>query len=366
MNDWLDVALKAKPVDDDGFADRVIAVGRGQDRTRLILRAVITLLSLGAITAVVVGITLHTLERLGRIGGAGGWIERLGSPGVFGEWDDPQAREAAFVADWDRLAEQTFLVRRTQGPVDDRLEIFQARLRNDNSLSRACQQETRFAGCDTSFLVGMRHVDRLKIDAPDLWNVWTSVARAHLRQAATQDGATFATAVDDVSAFAAMLMARYQSTKMLVVIAEEVEAARAQGKDLGGAKAPMSIDDAKRLGQLWWEAGAFVGIDASPTTRQRIIDSDSVIACGARSDPTSMLGMSAEFTTDRQHRDQLHQLLGDPDGCRAPTLLPAREGFCDDPNGLACSAYMVLVKLPGIRDKMTSLLTPIPHSLVTP
>jgi hypothetical protein len=351
VNDWIDATLKARPVVDDGFADRVIAIGRAQDRTRFLLRLLVAVLALGMVAAAVGGLALHTIERL------------QGQQALFGTFATPAMREEAFVRDWQRLAGHPAL-RRTRGgeAADARLAPI-ARLLDDQVAGRPCRRSPIADDCDTAFLVGMRHFSHLDVLPGHVsTTTWGTIVRGHLARAAAVDGPTFAAAVDDAHAFVRLLLAhRGNAAGIIAGITHEIEKARASGQDTGGATPLFSTADADRLAELWWEAPVFLGAEASPATRELVADSPSVIACGARRDAPRTLDSAIAFATDDAHRSLLRRVADDADGCAAREPLPARHALCDNPDGALCTAYVTTLQLPGVRGLFVPLLSPPPR-----
>lgn len=351
MNDWLDATLKARPVVDDGFADRVIAIGRAQDRTRLLLRLLVAVLGLGMVAAAVAGFALHTIERL------------HGQDSWFGTWATPAMREEAFVRDWQRLAGHPALVRRADGDSADARLAPVARVIPELVAGRPCRRSPIADDCDTSFLIGMHRFARIEVLSPDVGTTtWGAIVRGHLARAAAVDGTAFAAAVDDAHAFARMLLAhRGNAAGIFAGITHEIEQARARGQDTGGATSLFSTADADRLAELWWEAPVFLGAEASPATRALVADSPSVIACGARRDPSRTLETAIAFADDDAHRALLRRVADDADGCAAREPLPVRSALCEHPDGAACAVYVATLQLPGVRGLLLPLLSPPPR-----
>jgi len=351
MNDWLDATLKARPVDDDGFADRVIAIGRAQDRTRLLLRLLLGVLALGVVAAAVGGFALHTIERV------------AGTDRLFGTFATPAMREEAFVRDWQRLAGHPALQRSHGGEAADARLAPIARRLDDQVAGRPCRRSPLADDCDTAFLIGMAHFSHIEVlPAHVSTTTWGTIVRGHLARAAAVDGATFAAAVDDAHAFARMLLAhRGNAAGLFAGITHEIEQARASGRDTGGAAPLFSTADADRLAELWWEGPVFLGAEASPATRALVADSPSVIACGARRDAPRTLETAIAFATDDAHRALLQRVADDADGCAAREPLPVKTALCETPDGAACAIYVATLQLPGVRGLFLPLLSPPPR-----
>ncbi len=351
MNDWLDDTIKNRAVVDDGFADRVIAIGRAQDRTRLLLRLLLGVLALGVVAAAIGGFALHTVERI------------AGTDRLFATFATASMREEAFVRDWQRLAARPALARHADGDTADARLAPIARRLNDNVTGRPCRRSPIGDDCDTGFLVGMRQFARIEVLPPDVSNMtWGSIVRGHLARAAATDGATFAAAVEDAHAFARMLLAHRASGALLYgVVFDEIAQARARGQDTGGATPLFTAAEADRLAELWWEGSAFLGVDASPAARALVADSPSVIACGARRDPYRTIESAIAFADNDAHRALLRRVADDSDGCVARQPMSVREGLCENPAGSLCRVYIATLQLPGVRGLFTPLLSPPPR-----
>ncbi len=376
MNDWIDSTLRARPVDDDGFADRVITIGQAHDRTRRLLRGVVAL----ALASALVAAGARVIEEVERF-----TYEALG----YGEswqvrkdlWKQGAAREEAFVRDWRRLAERPEWRRVADGPAADAqlaplavnwAAYFKANA--DVSLdedivelltaakwARQCDADPSLLWCDTSALVGLHRFARLE-QAPNF--PVGMFLRRHLRRAARVDGATFSAAVTDVHAFLRFNMAHAPGW-LFDDVRQEIEAARKAGLDTGGAQALLSVEDARRFTELWVESDVFMGVQAQPSTRAMIADSQSLVACGARNDLTGGLDLAIALADDPALVAVLRRVGDDSDGC-APRQRWTRGRTCDGAvagiEKTACDAFGSVLFLPGIRQLLLPLLSPPPWS----
>lgn len=336
MNDWLDATLKARLVVDDGFADRVIAINRAQERTRLLLRLVLGLLTCGAMAGFLGVLTAQTYEVFGRKN----LLDMLATPAIA---------EEDFVRDWQRLAEHPALQRHASGQGVD------LDLSNFGSRGHPCSRRPIAEDCDTGFLVGMRRFTLLKEPEFSAGSLYRGV-KLHLRRAATVDGASFAAAVDDARALARLLLHNTPYSSLLFVgVNEEIERARERGQDTGGARTLFSEKDTLRLAELWEQALALDAVGASPTTRAMIAESKSVIACGARMGAHRGSAFLMTFAEDDAHRAALRLLAEDLDGCIGIAGVE-QPGLCKGIQSDWCNAYRSTIELPGIRRVFGALI----------
>jgi hypothetical protein len=337
MNDWLDATLKARPVVDDGFADRVIAIGRAQDRTRLMLRLLVAVLALGMVAAAVGGVALHTWEVFGQK-----------NPGEL--LATPPLAEDAFMRDWQRLAEHPALRRNGNGEAID-LHLY------DPYAKRPCSRRPIATDCDTGFLDGMQRFSHPKKSVGYHAGGLYRGVRLHLSRAAAVDGATFAAAVDDARALARILLHDSPYASVLFIgVNDEIAHANARGQDTGGATPLFTTEDTLRLAELWEQALSLNGAHASPATRAMIADSESVIACGARMDAHSRRASLMAFAENDAHRAVLQRLADDLDGCVEGEPPVPLSRLCAGLEGGWCSAYLTTIQLPGLRHLFAALM----------
>ncbi len=330
--DWLDQTLRARVVVDDGFSDRVVAVATAHGRTRLILRVLVALLSLGALAAAVAGVISHAAERLN------------GVHVIFGEGVDIGAHREAFVRDWQRLSAHPLLVRRASG--DDASE----------RLKPPLTWPTPPCPSPCPAIDGLRDVDTW-LTAPNAYVLngigfdrLGTLADTHLHGALARGPQHVALAVADIEALGRLLLSHNKNgAHLLAGVAFRLDRARAAGLDIGDARASFSREDAQRLSELWLQSAAFVSAEADDEVRRMITESPSVLSCGAHTDWSGGLAVQAHVGSTTKPAPVA--------GCRAPAATPASV-LCSDVDGLDCAAYLLAVRVPGISRIVTALATP--------
>lgn len=323
--DWLDQTLRARVVADDGFSDRVVAVATAHGRTRVVLRALMAVLTLGALAAAVSGVIGHAAERLNSV------------HVLFGEGVDIGAYRDAFVRDWQRLSVHRLLERRTSG------------LDGSDRLAKLFPSPT--TPCAAPCLHGLRAVDTWRTPPSDLdlYDL-SGLADAHLADAFARGPDAVAAAVADVEALGRLTLVHSRDGAYLFgLVDDRLQKARARGVDVGDARASFSRAEAQQLALLWLQSAAFVSAEADDEVRRMITESPSVLSCGAHTDWSGGLAVQAHVGSTK------HPAL--VAGCGAPAATPASM-LCSDPDGLDCAAYLLAVRVPGVSHVVTTLATP--------
>ncbi|MCC7074764.1 MAG: hypothetical protein IT383_25870 [Deltaproteobacteria bacterium] len=359
--DWLDVVLKPRALPDDGFAERVLAVAQAQRRTKLLLRALVTVLVLGALAAYVAGVVLTAAERWD--GGAAILKD--------GQWLDGQRSD--FRAVLAELDQRPALQRRTGRDAAAALDVVERELLDANSArARACAGELKgdknidpiASACDTSFLTGLTAFDEWRratvmhsaysaVLAPPRYS---EIVRTHLRRAATVDdgGQAFRAAAEDSIALGRLLLGHsFWGAVVLRVVADETERAGARA---GGFVAPLSSQEASEALHVWAMASDYGSASGTDDDVAFLRAHDrSVLSCGLRSDAfTGVLAMQALYvgSAARERNDSWAN-----DGC-SPRATGAQAWmlFGDErTTGTALAAFVS--RLPGVRSLMALVLT---------
>lgn len=360
--DWLDSVLRPSAIADDGFAERVIAVGQAQRRTRLLLRAVVIALLLGVLAAYGAGVVLTATERWDGnamiLDDGHAWLER----------QRPEFR-AALVA----LDERPALRRRSGRDASPLLDVVERELLDRASpRARACEGElggdkqldATASRCDTTFIDGLAAFDEWRwtrdvrsITDPALASPpFAGIVRTHLRRAAAVDdgGKTFAAAAQDAVALGRLLLGHsYMGALVLRTVAEETERAGARS---GGFTAPLTADEASQAFAVWIAAVSYGSASGSPDDVAFLRDHDrSVLSCALRSDAFGGdLAMQDHYVVDElRERNRSWGTEGcspRPSGV-APWLL-----FGDErTSGTAIASFVS--RLPGVRAVIARVVT---------
>ncbi len=352
MNDWLDLALKNPGAVDDGFADRVVSVGKARDRTALMLRALAAVLVVGFVVSLAAGVVLHGAERVG----AG----LIGDPGPRMD-----AERANFTADFQRLDALPFFARRDGDK--DAGAVLNPPTEEDRADDPRCAAEhgkknVRFedSTCDTSFLVGLAAYDRWTGPQGRSW--WLgSYARSHLRRAGLVSGAAFAAAARDVEHLGRLaLVSRASADKYFLIVNEEMTLVRERGGDTGGFVPVVDAKDAVRLRELWQQASHFAGAAANDDDIALIVNARSVLSCGAVSDATGSLAVQAHFAGD--HIVERTRPLMSIKGCGPRDVVNLTQVFCDTPDSISCAFYVRTLQLPPFRQAMAAATARLPEA----
>lgn len=365
--DWLDSVLKTRPVVDDGFAERVIALGRAQRRTLLMVRGLLTLLGAAVLVALVSGFLITAVERWQTFG-------LIVEPEVEEAWFHAQRgpfREAFLALDGrDALARRSG---RDAAPVLDLVE--RELLDRSSARAQACAGErTRdrdrdvlASRCDTGFLDGLAAYDEwrwqrevqpgMRLDVVDI--EFAGIARTHLRRAAAADleagdatGTRFAKAAADAVALGRLLLGHsYAGAMVLRVVAEESE--RAQGRT-GGFVPPLSAKEASLASTVWMAAVGFGGGAASDEDVEFLRQGRSVLTCGLRSDAMALDLSMQELYADRA--TQARNQAWTAEGCAPrPSGVDSWMLFGDEPT-TGARLLGGISELPGLRWVMARIV----------
>ncbi len=281
MNDWLDATLKARPVVDDGFADRVIAIGRSQNRSRSIMGAFAAVLVLGLLLACGAQLFELALKRSGYHDAeeAAAWRDR---------------ERTAFRAAFARLGALPVLARREGKDASAILDAVERALLDSpcGTLLKAGPVDAdgpEFHSCDTSPIEGLSGYDVWRrVRSPEEKDAAIRLARLGvlhlLRAAATGDGATYAAAAHDVEALGRLMLtavpAGAVAFKALARVTGDI---KERGGNTGGYVAPLSSVDARLVMPVWAGAIRFSMSDTNDSDAALVASDRSVLSCGARS-----------------------------------------------------------------------------------
>lgn len=306
-SDWLDLALKNHPVADEGFYDRVIAVGRAQQRNRWLLRLLVAVLVVGFVAAFGAFVVLQAAQ--GR-----GW----GAADETDRWFHDE--RAAFHSELARLDAVPALARRTGRDAAVVLDRVGGELATPGSpLARcvfdldalgpgAAGSRERFVAvddrCDTSFIVGLagyddwRRVRDVDVDTSDLGRASGALARSHLREARRSGPAAYAAAGDDVAALGRLLWGHTPFARAtFYALIEETRDAAAAGEH-GGFVPPLTVRDVDIATAVWAASVGFASVAATADDFAAVDQSRSVLSCGARADPFADLVLQERFFAD--------------------------------------------------------------------
>lgn len=363
--DWLDSVLRARPVVDDGFAERVLALGRAQRRTGLVVRGLLLLLGAAVLAALVAGIFVTAVERWGTFG-------LLVEPEVEEAWFREQrgAFREAFLA----LDGREALARRSGRDAAPILDVVERELLEPSSArAQACKaggardRDLTASPCDTSFLEGLAAYDEWRWQRevqPGLQVAmemlgFAEIARIHLRKAAAADleagdasGTRFGRAAEDAVALGRLLLGHsWAGAQVLRAVAEESE--HAQGRT-GGFVPPLSAKEASQAGAVWMAAVGFGGGAAPADDVAFLRQGRSVLTCGLRSDGLGLdLGVQ-ELYADEEIRARNRAWTAE--GCSPrPSGVGAWMLFGDEPT-TTTRTLGALSQLPGIRWLMAQIV----------
>lgn len=335
--DWLDDALRPRPVDDDGFGARVVAVGVARRRNRLFVRSAAVLALAG-----VLGVYLAV--------GYAGEREFVLGPAIDGaSW---------IAANRDRYA-------RAVDAFDDRPGLRRRSGRDASVVLDAASRDWWRCGwraCDTSFFVGLAGFDQWQAPA----NVSTSsiddAAEQHLRAALAQPGpdgvAAFAVAAADVEALGRLVLG-FSSDGALVfaTVARLKNEAELAGRELD-FEPTLTITEARAVQSLWLLGAAFVSPAAQDDDVEYVLGLRSVLGCGGGGAAAS--ANLYEFLNDdaRRRQDDVARR-----GCvaTAPSETDYQRCIGEPP---VCEFSLLVARLPPFRSRLTSRAYDLDESVV--
>lgn len=367
--DWLDSVLVNRPAVDEGFADRVIAVDRAHRRMRGILSALAVVLALSFVTASILAVAGHS-------------IERWNTNSLFDDGDLDRVwlldSRDDFRAEFKRLDASPALARRTgkdAGPVldpiiaalndpspaiKDSCAVEYADAKHDAYAQGMHVTDRSGSRCDTSFLVGLAAFDEWRhpvvIGGESAPMFVLEIARTHLRRAADQDGAAFAAAAKDVEAYARLALGHdWSGRRAFGIVTAEQALAAARGRD-GGFTPSLTADDVKSVGRIYGSVVGFGGALGTDDDVAFIAAGRSVLSCPLRADTDFDLVMQEAFV-DRDVASR--NAVFTPDGCapRNPDVGPWL--LCGDEPTLKCRASGAFLSLPLVRMLMAGTVSSI-------
>jgi hypothetical protein len=344
MNDWLDATLKARPVVDDGFADRVIAIGRSQNRNRSIMGAFAAVLALGLLLACGAQLFELALKRAG-----------YNDAEEAAAWRDRE--RTAFRAAFTRLGALPVLARREGKDASAVLDTVERALLDSPCGARLKAGPVdvdgpEFHSCDTSPIEGLSTYDVWRrVRSHEEKDAAMALARLGvlhlLRAAATGDGATYAAAAKDVEALGRLMLtavpAGMVAFKALARVTGDI---KDRGGDTGGYVAPLSSVDARLVAAVWAGAIRFSISDTNDTDAALVASDRSVLSCGARS-----AFWKIPFVAGR--------VLLDDAGCAPRRDVGPWLWFDDTPTLWARIRGALLLTFPGVRS-FSSTMTDLP------
>ncbi len=406
--DWLDGVLRPRALPDDGFAERVIAVAQAQRRTKLLLRAVVLVVAVGAFAAYALGVVLTASER---------WDGSRSLAQRDVSWLDDERTD--FQTLFAALDAHPALARRTGRDAAPTLDAVVRELREPTTdWARACRRELGIdmpvaplaVACDTSFINGLatydewrratdRHVevaraaaatraheamaalparvaggatratfeeemrerDRARNLGVDPESHFPALVRLHLARAAAIDdgGATFRAAAEGSVALGRMQLGH--SFWGAMVLREVAEQTGAAGARAGGFTSPLTPTEASEAMHLWMAAQDFgSATGTSDDVAFLRAHGRSVLSCGLRSDAEGGVLETQELYVASALRERNRAWA--TDGCAPrPTGGEPWMVFGDEPTVRARAAALVS-RLPVVRQVMAWVVTQ-PRSL---